>query len=263
MDLLHDLAAARTAAAEAGAIALGMCGGVVGEDKADGSPVSATDRAADAVVRHHLALHDPTARLLSEEAEDEVEGGRAWILDPIDGTRAYLAGEPNWCVQLALAIDGVPVLGVLDVPAWGVRLSGVVGIGAWIEDADGSRPLAVTARDQRRLVTSGSARNRAVTERLQGILAEFSWYGMDSVGIKVWHLLRGDADLSVHGRPIAAWDAGAPAAVLLAAGGSATDLLGRPLRLGGRASPCPGLLCSVRGDHAAIAGRIASGGVAA
>jgi 3'-phosphoadenosine 5'-phosphosulfate (PAPS) 3'-phosphatase len=86
---------------------------------------------------------------------------------------------------------------------------------------------------------------------------------MDSVGIKVWHLLRGDADLSVHGRPIAAWDAGAPAAVLLAAGGRATDLAGRPLRLLGRGHPCPGLLCSVRADHAAIAGRLAAGGLSA
>jgi 3'-phosphoadenosine 5'-phosphosulfate (PAPS) 3'-phosphatase len=263
MDLLRDLAIARTAAAEAGAVALGMRGAAVAELKSDGSPVSAADRAADAVVRHHLGLHEPGLRLLSEEAEDEVEGGRAWILDPIDGTRAYLAGEPNWCVQLALAVDGVPVLGVLDAPAWGVRLSGLVGVGAWIEDADGCRPLAVEARDQRRLVTSGSARNRAVAERLRGILDEFSWYGMDSVGIKVWHLLRGDADLSVHGRPIAAWDAGAPAAVLLAAGGRATDLAGHPLRLLGRKHPCPGLLCSVRADHAAIAGRLATGGLSA
>ena len=263
MDLIRSLAVARTACAEAGALALGMRGAVVAETKSDGSPVSAADRAADAVVRHHLGLHDPGMRLLSEEVDDDIDGGQAWILDPIDGTRAFLAGEPNWCVQLALALDGEPVLGVLDMPAWGVRLSGIVGAGAWIEDADGCRPLVADIRDQRRLVTSGSARNRGIADALRGILSDFSWYGMDSVGIKVWHLLRGDADLTVHGRPIAAWDAGAPAAVLLAAGGCATDLAGRPLSLGGRGKPSPGLMCSVRADHAVIARRLAAGGMAA
>jgi 3'-phosphoadenosine 5'-phosphosulfate (PAPS) 3'-phosphatase len=261
MSALHDLAIARQAAAEAGALALGMQGAVRRETKTDGSPVSEADRAADAVVRHHLGLHDPGFRLLSEEDEDDASGGRTWILDPIDGTRAYLDGGGDWCVQLALAIDGVPVLGVVDLPAHGVRISGVAGMGAWIEDADGIRQLAAPTTALDRLVTSGSGRNAALVGRLRETLPEFAWYGMDSVGVKVWHLLTGRADLYIHGRAISAWDAGAPAAVLLAAGGCATDLAGRPLRLGGRTAPSPGLMCSIRNDHAALAARLAAAGM--
>lgn len=256
MDYTRDLAIARLAAAEAGAVALGLQGSVATEIKADGSPVSAADRAADQVVRHHLGLHHPGFRLLSEEADDDVRGGTAWILDPIDGTRAYLAGERDWCVQLALAVDGCPVLGVVDFPSYGVRISGIVGVGAWIEDGSGIRPLASPKAHLDRLVTSGSGRNRSTVELLRAALPECSWYGMDSVGIKVWHLLRADADIYIHARPISAWDTGAPAAVLLAAGGQATDLAGRTLVLGGRSQPCPGLLCSIRQDHGTLAKRL-------
>ncbi len=252
----RDLAVAVAAAREAGAQALAMQGGITADLKADGTPVTAGDRASDAVIRHVLTQHAPGDGLLSEEDDADARGGRTWIVDPIDGTSGYLAGGDDWCVQIGLAIDGRAVLGVLDLPRQSVRLSGVVGIGAWIEDADGSRPLR--APDQRldRLVTSTGRRNPAMIAAVLAAFPEFATSHVNSVGVKAWHLLGGRADLYVHARPISAWDVAGPAAVLIAAGATATDQAGRTLVLGGRHQPCPGLVASVRRDHAALAARL-------
>ncbi len=261
----RDVAIALAAAREAGATALQMQAGITTTRKEDGSPVTPGDLAADAIIRHHLGLHLPGDAILSEECADDPArraSQRLWIIDPIDGTSDYAAGADEWAVQVALAIDGRLALGVLDMPGQGVCLVGVPGQGAWSVSAAGVAPLWPDLGGAGVLIASASRRNREAVARVRGALPEFSSYDATSVGIKVWRILSGVAGLYVHPRTIAEWDAAAPAAVLLAAGGHATDLGGGELVFNSASGRCPGLVFSTRPDHAELVARMRSGGVA-
>jgi len=247
------------AAREAGAMAKGLQGAVATRLKADGSEVSDADLAADAIIRHHLTSHFPEDAILSEEAADDTQRlavQRLWIIDPIDGTRDFLNGQPEWAVQIALAIAGRLVLGVVAIPSEDVVLVGIPGVGGTCFSAAGPTPLAIrhVARDV--LITSDSQRNRAALLKVRAALPEFTALHATSVGIKVWRMLQGRADLYVHPRRIAEWDVAAPAAVLLAAGGGATDLAGADFRFNAAVPQAPGLVFSTRSDHAALVERL-------
>lgn len=260
----HEVSIAIRAAREAGATALQMQGGIEAVDKADGSPVTPGDLAADAIVRQHLTLNFPADAILSEEEADSsnrLTNRRLWIIDPIDGTKDYVAGTSEWAVQVALAVDGTLVLGVLDLPAEGLCLVGVPEHGAWILDTNGQRPLTVDPANLDVLITSKSLRNREAVAKVAAALPEFSSLHATSVGVKIWRMINGHAGLYVHPRPLAEWDAAAPAAVLLAAGGNVTDLTGAPLRFNSPAGRCPGLVYSKRSDHANLITRMAAAGV--
>lgn len=260
----HEVATAIRAAREAGATALGMQGSVSETRKGDGSPVTQGDLAADAIIRHHLTLAFPADAILSEEYPDSssrLANSRLWIVDPIDGTKDYLAGAGEWAVQVALAVDGRLALGVLDLPGEGLCLVGVPGCGAWLLDAGGERPLVLdhTAGDV--LITSESKRNRESVARIRAALPEFTALSATSVGVKVWRIIAGIAGLYIHPRSIAEWDAAAPAAVLTAAGGTATDLTGRTLAFNTPGGRCDGLVFSKRTDHPAVVSRLHDAGV--
>lgn len=260
----HELSVAIRAAREAGATALQMQAAVEAVNKADGSPVTPGDLAADAIVRQHLTLNFPDDAILSEEEADAPErlnNRRLWIIDPIDGTKDYVAGTSEWAVQVALAIDGVLVLGVLDLPAEGLCLVGAPGHGAWILDANGQRPLQLDGANQDVLITSKSNRNREAVAKVTAALPEFRSLHATSVGVKIWRMISGHAGLYVHPRPLAEWDAAAPAAVLLGVGGRVTDLAGEPLRFNSVAGRCLGLVYSKRDDHATLITRMAAAGV--
>ncbi len=259
MNPAYELSVACRAAHEAGAIAHEMQAGIIGTDKADGSPVTPGDLAADQVIRHHLQTAFPTDAILSEEVTDDharLGSSRVWIIDPIDGTKDYLAGGPGWAVQIALAIDGVLVLGVLDLPGIATQLTGVPGYGATIVDRDGPRALVPVLPPRSTLIASSSARNAASLVRIRAALPEFACTTCTSVGVKVQRMLTGEADLYVHARRINEWDVAAPAAVLSAAGGTATDLAGGALAYNTADGLCPGLVFSTRGDHAELVGRL-------
>src|SRR5918994_4747839 len=87
--------------------------------KHGGSPVTEADVAVDSFLKVELSAALPESRWLSEETADDfarLGARRLWIIDPIDGTRAFLSGHPDWCVAIALLIDGEPALAVLAVP---------------------------------------------------------------------------------------------------------------------------------------------------
>jgi myo-inositol-1(or 4)-monophosphatase len=124
-----DVAAARDclidAAREAGAIALtyfrpGERTSARIDYKAGGSPVTEADFAVDAFLRARLGAAFPGAGWLSEETEDDprrLACSNILIVDPIDGTRGFLAGDPRWAVSIALVVAGRPVAGVVHAPA--------------------------------------------------------------------------------------------------------------------------------------------------
>ena len=93
-----------------------------GEMKADGSPVTAIDKAVEARLRGMIADAYPDHGIVGEEhGESGAESGHVWVLDPIDGTLPFLAGLPVYGTLIALLRDGVPVLGVIEMPATAER----------------------------------------------------------------------------------------------------------------------------------------------
>jgi histidinol phosphatase-like enzyme (inositol monophosphatase family) len=98
------------------------------ETKADASPVTQADRAAERAIRDLLAVHAPGDGIVGEEyGRERADADRVWVLDPIDGTRAFIAGRPIFGTLIALLEGGRPVLGILDQPVSGERWIGAAG----------------------------------------------------------------------------------------------------------------------------------------
>jgi myo-inositol-1(or 4)-monophosphatase len=98
------------------------------DQKADHSPVTEADRQAEHAMRSLIARRHPDHDILGEEAGLDQSGSRyCWVLDPIDGTRAFITGRPSFGTLIALLQDGVPVLGIIDQPITGERWIGVAG----------------------------------------------------------------------------------------------------------------------------------------
>lgn len=98
------------------------------EDKADSSPVTEADRAAETAIRAILEKERPKDGIIGEEFGREREGAsRQWVLDPIDGTVSFIAGRPTFGTLIALMQDGWPLLGVIDQPIAGERWTGAMG----------------------------------------------------------------------------------------------------------------------------------------
>lgn len=134
-DLADDLSLIRRIAIEGGRIAMAHFGNNPDVwSKANDSPVSEADLAVDEFLRTSLLDARPDYGWLSEETDDDssrLSRRRAFIVDPIDGTRAFLAGKKTWCVSVAIVEDGQPLTGVLECPALEETFEAVAGNGAW------------------------------------------------------------------------------------------------------------------------------------
>ena len=133
MTLETDLALAQRLADTAGAaIQPFFRAGFAHETKADASPVTEADRAAESAMRRILNAECPRDGIIGEEFGVERPGAaRQWVLDPIDGTTSFMAGRATFGTLIALLVDGWPVLGVIDQPIARERWVGAVGEGAW------------------------------------------------------------------------------------------------------------------------------------
>lgn len=99
--------------------------------KPDRTPVTDADQAVERSIRSGLEAARPNDSILGEEYGSEGTGSRQWIIDPIDGTANFLRGVPIWGTLIALAVDGVPVVGVVSSPALGKRWWAASGLGAF------------------------------------------------------------------------------------------------------------------------------------
>ena len=124
-----DIALAHALADAAGAVIRPYFrAGFAVETKDDASPVTAADRAAEAAIRAQLAEHRPDDGVIGEEyGDDRGDAARVWVLDPIDGTRGFVAGRPLFGTLIALMEAGEPVLGVIDQCIIGDRWVGARG----------------------------------------------------------------------------------------------------------------------------------------
>lgn len=137
MSYEREMEIARTAALRAGELALQyQSQGVTPETKADLSPVTIADRESERLISSLLAEVFPHDGLLGEEGgSKQPASGRRWIIDPIDGTRDFLRGLPNWAVLIALESGGAVDLGVCHFPVRNVTYYAVRGAGAWRNDS--------------------------------------------------------------------------------------------------------------------------------
>jgi histidinol phosphatase-like enzyme (inositol monophosphatase family) len=200
-------------------------------------PVTAADRAAEAAMRAVLAERRPEDGVLGEELG--VLAGRSgltWVLDPIDGTRAFLAGALSWGTLIGLDGGSGPLLGVIDQPYTGERFMGGFGR-AMLRRGGESRPLAVRRRerlDEAILFTThpeiGTPAERAGFEALRDRVL-LTRYGLDCYAYALVAL--GQVDLVVEAG-LQPYDVQGPQAVIEAAGGRVTDWRGGPAHHGGR-----------------------------
>jgi len=144
-----DLALALALAADADHISLDRFQALdlVVTTKPDRSPVTDADQAVERGIRSGIEAARPTDSILGEEYGTEGDSSRQWIIDPIDGTANFLRGVPIWGTLISLAIDGVPVVGVVSAPALGTRWWAAKGHGAWgqttAERESGAAPRAL------------------------------------------------------------------------------------------------------------------------
>ena len=212
------------------------------KQKADDSPVTAADLAADAVIRAGLARARPDDLVVTEESysgDRMPAGGRAWIVDPIDGTSDFVAGTADYVVQIALVEDGAATVGVILQPETGIIWRGVAREGARrCERLNGDHvtPLALRADDAlpaRPRFCISVSHPSAVVDFVTGELGA-DVLGIGSVGLKIGAIVDGRADAYVTGsRRIKVWDTAAPAAVFASVGGVLTNLSAKPLRYDG------------------------------
>jgi len=236
-DFSRELDIARTVAMEAAAVVASFKGRPLGvEHKAGGEPVSLADLESSALIVRRLAEAFPDDAILSEEVPDEpsrLEKSRVWMIDPIDGTRDFLRGEPGYVVMIGLCVEGRPKVGVVVQPTTGNVWMGALGMGAWKETPDGKREelhvSAISLAKDIRLVSSKSHRTEYY-ERFRRALGITDEFALGSVGLKVALVSEGSRDLYVYpGSQTKIWDSCGPEAILTAAGGKLTDSDGNAL----------------------------------
>ncbi|TXK14097.1 histidinol phosphatase [Microbacterium saccharophilum] len=146
-DLAEDLALALRIADAADAVTMSRfdAADLDIRTKADATHVTEADLAAERAIREVLAEERPGDGVFGEEYGVTGDTARQWIIDPIDGTANYLKGIPMWTTLIALAIDGVPRVGVASQPALGRRWWAATGLGAWTNTPEGTpRRLGVS-----------------------------------------------------------------------------------------------------------------------
>jgi 3'(2'), 5'-bisphosphate nucleotidase len=214
-------------------------------EKADRSPVTAADEAAERVILEGLARLLPGLAVVSEEAAGSRRpdhlGTRFLLVDPLDGTRELIAGRNEFTVNIALVEDAVPIAGVVGAPALGVIWRGGVGLGAErIELTPGAAPAEARVRKPIRTRTRPERGARVLVSRSHLDPATSAY--VDRLpqaervpcgsSLKFGMLAEGAADLYPRLGPTSEWDIAAGHAVLLAAGGGVTRPDGRPLLYG-------------------------------
>jgi 3'(2'), 5'-bisphosphate nucleotidase len=205
--------------------------------KADQSPVTVADEAAEAVLLAGLAALAPGIPAVAEEAVaaghvPDVGAGRFWLVDPLDGTREFVSGNGEFTVNVALIDDGRPILGIVSAPALGVMWWGTLGQGA--VRREGGAAIAIQARPRPATgavaVASRSHRDEATDAwlRAEGI-TETTAAGSS---LKFCLVAEGKADVYPRFGTTMEWDTAAGHAVLKAAGGEVLTTDGRPLAYG-------------------------------
>lgn len=257
----RELETATALAREAGALVLAIRRrGFTVEMKPGDEPVTVADRSASELIVRGLRAAFPDDVVISEESDDDLarlSAPRVWYVDPIDGTKDFIAGRAGFAVMIGLAVAHQPVLGVVYQPEGDNLFTAAPGQGARFGDRV-LRVSEVREAAQIRLVASASHRTPEIDE-VKNALGISNELNIGSVGLKLALIALAERDLYVN--PSAKsklWDVCAPEAILRAAGGVLTDALGAPVRYDQADLHCrSGLVASNGHVHAEVVARLA------
>jgi len=203
--------------------------------KSEADPVTAADREANVIICDSIAANFPGVPVVAEESEPAAyakwnDASAVWFVDPLDGTRDFVEKNGQFAVMIGLAEEGKTVLGVVVLPALGRRFIGAPGVGAFEVATDGSRKkLHVTPTQSPNDAEMVVSRSRAspkldVIAKTLGLRAKTH---VGSAGLKGIKVACAEADIYAHlGRAGYRWDACAPEAIVVGAGGTVTDTYG-------------------------------------
>jgi histidinol-phosphatase len=200
--------------------------------KADKSPVTAADVETEQTIRGILEAKFPTHGFHGEETGSNALGAEyVWVVDPIDGTKAFVREYPMFSTQIALMHNGRLIVGVSSAPVYGELAYGETGVGAWLNE----QPIRVSAIDtiEAAALSTGNLKTLATGSRwpafgqLVGRLSRIRGYG----DFLHYHLLASGRIDAVVESDVNILDVGACAVIVEAAGGKFTDLDGAPLSI--------------------------------
>jgi myo-inositol-1(or 4)-monophosphatase len=236
---------------DAGQLASRMAGPTLKQwTKSGSSPVSDADIAVDGLLKERLHAPTPDYGWLSEESTDDparLARSRVWIVDPIDGTRAYLAGRKDWSVSAALVENGRPLIGIVYAPATDEFFASVRGRGATLNGA----PIATTP---------GTDIHHARTAGPQRLLEH---YGVEdsvnrkigSLALRLARVASGELDVAFAGGQSRDWDLAAADLLIEEAGGRLTTLSGQNIAYNTASVTHERLIAAGRDRHALLLAR--------
>jgi 3'(2'), 5'-bisphosphate nucleotidase len=218
------------------------------QSKDDTTPVTLADMRAERVITEGLRAATPQIPVIAEE---EVAAGKVthagdeyWLVDPLDGTREFAAGRPEYAVNIGLVRNGEVVLAAVASPATHEIYYGIVGVGAWKKSPAGTHPIAARTAPPKGLTIMASRHYKDDPE-LAAYLAQFKIDSVTNIGsaLKFCYLAEGKADFYPRLGRTMEWDTAAPQAVLEAAGGSVLTMDGSPLKYGKPGFENPHFVC--------------------
>lgn len=210
------------------------------DGKVDGSPVTEADLAADRIIAEGLARLVPDIPALSEERVGPAKPpyqGSFFLVDPLDGTKEFIAGRSEFTVNLALVTNGVPLLGIICAPALALVWRGLVGRGAQrLTTREGSTAEPIHTRSMPKrgepwiVAVSRShldSRTEAFIDTRPGAIRQVL-----GSAVKFGRVAEGAADIYPRLAPTSEWDVAAGHALVTSAGGKVTDAQGSGLKFG-------------------------------
>ena len=233
-----DLALLIEAAREAGALMLAMREGVRTRAKSDGSPVTEADLAVDALLKRRLLDARPDYGWLSEETADDearLSKSRVFVVDPIDGTTAYILDRPWFCTAVAVVEDGVVTAGVIHAPQTQETFAAARGEGA-TRNGSPIRASATSTLEAARVCGDPSLLVAPRWPLLEVVRRNAIAYRMALTAA-------GEVDATVSPAPKWEWDIAAGALIAAEAGCAVTDAQGEALAFNGPTARLPGLVC--------------------
>lgn len=257
IDLDQDLALIRQAALDAGALALSeRRAGLKIWSKSGGSPVTSADMAVDRLLRERLLAARPDYGWLSEETADtpgRLDRRRIFVVDPIDGTVAYMKDRPWWCVPIAVIEDGRPVAAVIHAPALGETYEAVTAGGARLNGSAISASDASALDDAAVLADARLIQDRQWDEPWP----EMRFEKRNAIAYRMALVAAGAFDAAIALTPKWDWDVAAGALIAAEAGARVSDHRGDPWRFNREDPRQASLVCAAPALHPLIVRRTA------
>lgn len=253
----NDLALLIQAAQQAGDIARSFVGGDLGVEYKthDDSPVTKADYAVNAALEDHLRSARPDYGWLSEESadsQDRLDCEHVFIVDPIDGTRSFIAGEKTWAHSLAVARNGEITAAVVFLPMLDRLYTASLGGGARVNGT----PLRVGTRQELSGAQVLATRPSMEDQHWPNGTPDIERHHRPSLAYRLSLVAQGRFDAMFTFRPSWEWDIAAGALILLEAGATTTDKTGAPLRFNNAHPQTNGVLTANAVLHAALLTRL-------